>query len=78
MNLNRMIEAEIANGYGDANAQSKVCQDIILKAISNSSLSGIDPYPLRNLFPVGNSNRIIIACQCVFCGIQGINYERFC
>ena len=34
-----MIEIEIANGYGDANAQSKVCQDIILKAISSSSLS---------------------------------------
>ena len=40
MNLNKMIEAEIKNGYGDANAQSKVCQDIILKAISNSSLAG--------------------------------------
>lgn len=39
MNLNKMIEAEIANGYGDANAQSKVCQDIVLKAISNSALS---------------------------------------
>ena len=39
MNLNRMIETEIANGYGDTNAQSKVCQDIILKAISTSSLS---------------------------------------
>ena len=39
MNLNEMIELEIANGYGDANAQSKVCQDIILKAIANSSLS---------------------------------------
>lgn len=39
MNLNQMIESEIANGYGDANAQSKVCQDIILKAIANSSLS---------------------------------------
>lgn len=39
MNLADMIEAEIANGYGDANAQSKVCQDIILKAISSSSLA---------------------------------------
>lgn len=39
MNLNEMIEAEIVNGYGDANAQSKVCQDIVLKAIANSSLS---------------------------------------
>lgn len=39
MNLNEMIEAEIENGYGDINAQAKVCQDIILKAISSSSLS---------------------------------------
>ena len=39
MNLNEMIEAEIENGYGDTNAQAKVCQDIILKAISSSSLS---------------------------------------
>ena len=39
MNLNVMVEAEIMNGYGDANAQSKVCQDIVLKAISSSSLS---------------------------------------
>lgn len=34
-----MIEAEIANGYGDINAQAKVCQDIVLKAIASSSLS---------------------------------------
>ena len=39
INLNDMIEAEIENGYGDANAQAKVCQDVILKAISASSLS---------------------------------------
>ena len=39
MNLNEMIEAEIENGYGDTNAQAKVCQDIILKAIASSSLS---------------------------------------
>lgn len=39
MNLNKMIEQEITNGYGDANAQAKVCQDIVLKAIANSSLS---------------------------------------
>ena len=39
MNLINMIEMESAHGYGDANAQSKVCQDIILKAISSSSLS---------------------------------------
>ena len=36
MNLNEMIEAEIENGYGDTNSQAKVCQDIILKAISSS------------------------------------------
>ncbi len=41
-------------------------------------LSGINPYPIRNPFPMGNSNRIVIVCQCVFCGIQGIIYERFC
>ncbi len=29
MNLNEMIEAEIENGYGDTNAQAKVCQDIM-------------------------------------------------
>lgn len=39
VNLNEMIEIEINNGYGDANAQAKVCQDIILKAIASSSLS---------------------------------------
>lgn len=39
MNLNEMIENEIEHGYGDDNARSKVCQDIILKAISESSLS---------------------------------------
>ena len=39
MNLNEMIEAEIDNGYGDTNAQAKVCQDIILKAIAGSSLN---------------------------------------
>ena len=39
MNLNEMLEEEIANGYGDANAQAKVCQDIILKAIADSSLN---------------------------------------
>lgn len=39
MNLNEMIEAEIANGYGDTNAQAKVCQDIILKAIASGTLN---------------------------------------
>jgi predicted nucleotidyltransferase component of viral defense system len=34
-----MIEQEIENGYGDTNAQAKVCQDIILKSIATSNLS---------------------------------------
>lgn len=37
--INEMVEAEIKNGYGDANAEAKVCQDIILKAISESKIS---------------------------------------
>lgn len=39
INLNQLIRKEINNGYGEADARAKVCQDIILKAISNSSLS---------------------------------------
>lgn len=39
INLDDLIEQEIANGYGDANARAKVCQDLILKAISTSPLS---------------------------------------
>lgn len=39
MNLDDFIEQEITNGYGDANARAKVCQDLILKAIASSSLS---------------------------------------
>ena len=39
MNINELIENEIENGYSNADAQAKVCQDIILKAISESSLS---------------------------------------
>ena len=34
-----MIEHEIENGYSDANARSKVSQDIILKAIASSSIN---------------------------------------
>ena len=41
MDLNELIKLEISNGYGDANAQAKVCQDIILKAIATSSYLGI-------------------------------------
>ena len=39
IDLNKMIKAEIAKGYDDANAQAKVCQDIVLKAIASSPLS---------------------------------------
>ena len=39
INLNEMIEVEIRNGYGDTNAQAKACQDVILKAIAESSLN---------------------------------------
>lgn len=39
INLDDLIELEIANGYGDENAQAKVCQDLILKAIADSKLS---------------------------------------
>lgn len=39
INLDELTENEIANGYGDENARAKVCQDIILKAISSGSLS---------------------------------------
>ncbi len=38
IDLDDLIEAEIANGYGDENAKAKVCQDIILKAISVGSI----------------------------------------
>lgn len=36
IDINAMILKEIENGYGDANAQAKVCQDLILKAIATS------------------------------------------
>lgn len=39
ININEMIEREIKNGYSDANARSKVSQDIILKAIASSSIN---------------------------------------
>lgn len=39
ININEMIEHEIKNGYSDANARSKVSQDIILKAIASSSIN---------------------------------------
>ena len=39
IDIDAMIRKEIENGYGDANAKAKVCQDLILKAIATSSLS---------------------------------------
>lgn len=37
--LLELIENEKQNGYSEANASAKVCQDLLLKAISNSELS---------------------------------------
>lgn len=39
INIEAMIKKEVENGYGDSNAQAKVCQDLILKAIATSNLS---------------------------------------
>lgn len=39
MNLEELVDKEIENGYGDVNARAKVCQDIVLKAISSGSLN---------------------------------------
>lgn len=39
MNLNTMFNAYISNDYSNANAISKVCQDVILAKISNSYLN---------------------------------------
>ena len=36
LNVEEMVVKEIENGYGNLNAQAKVCQDIILKAIAES------------------------------------------
>ena len=38
MNLEKLISEEIKNGYGDANARAKVCQDIVLKALSKGTM----------------------------------------
>lgn len=37
--ISELIMEEVKNGYSQANARSKVCQDIILKAISASRLN---------------------------------------
>ena len=39
IDIESMIRKEIENGYSSANAQAKVCQDLILKAIAASSLN---------------------------------------
>ena len=39
INLEELVDKEIGNGYGDVNARAKVCQDIVLKAISSGSLN---------------------------------------
>ena len=38
-NIKEMIRQANADGFGDDNAEAKVCQDVVLKAISESSLS---------------------------------------
>ena len=42
IDIDAMIKKEIENGYGDTNAQAKVCQDLILKAIAKSSLNRLE------------------------------------
>jgi len=39
INLLELIENEKLKGYKEANAGAKVCQDLLLKAISGSTLS---------------------------------------
>lgn len=39
MNLNAIFNNYVKNGYSNANAISKTCQDIILLKISNSNLN---------------------------------------
>ena len=39
LDLEKLVDAEIDNGYGELNARAKVCQDIVLKAISSGSLN---------------------------------------
>ena len=40
INIDTMIRKEIENGYGDANAQAKVCQDLILNGRDAQDWSG--------------------------------------
>ena len=39
MDIQKMVDAELQKGYSGDNARAKVCQDIVLKAIANSSLN---------------------------------------
>lgn len=39
-NLEDLVWIVRNDGYSEVNAEAKVCQDVVLKAISNSSLSG--------------------------------------
>lgn len=39
MNLNTIFNNYLSNGYSNANAISKTCQDIILSQINNSNLN---------------------------------------
>ncbi len=36
--LLKLVEREKLNGYSEANASAKVCQDLVLKAIADSSI----------------------------------------
>lgn len=39
ISLQKMIAREKANGYSEANASAKVCQDVVLKALASGSLN---------------------------------------
>lgn len=39
INILELVSKEKANGYSEANAELKVCQDIVLLALSRSTLN---------------------------------------
>ena len=43
MNLRELIDAVRDEGYFQANAEARVCQDIVLKAIDESAFADISP-----------------------------------
>ena len=55
MNLRELVDTVCDEGYSQANAEARVCQDIVLKAIDISREPGcfcVGPEPLiRSLFP---------------------------